>query len=150
MPHDGIIAILEDDGARIELMLPWLNQLLGEYQVVIFQSASRMIQWLTDHLSNVSLISLDHDLPVITVDGDEGGDGRQVADYLTKFPPTCPVIVHSSNVGAAAGIVRVLKDADWPTWQVSPYGDLEWINEWWGPVVKEIRDKGWITPTPKQ
>src|SRR5438105_932342 len=88
------IAILEDDGSRIDAMSPWLQSLVPEFEPVFFTSAGARIDWLKAHLAEASLISLDHDLPVICVDGSEGGTGREVADYLAALPPTCPIIVH--------------------------------------------------------
>jgi hypothetical protein len=115
------IAILEDDSARVRVMQECLELLLPDFQSAIFEAAPKMIAWLADHLADAALISLDHDLPVIRVDGIEGGSGRDVADYLAAIPPTCPVVVHSSNAPAAAGMIRVLSDAGWPVWQVNPY-----------------------------
>lgn len=66
------------------------------------------------------------------------GTGRQVADWLAAVPPTCPVIVHSSNEPCAAGMVATLADAGWPCRRLYPYGDLIWIEEAWAEAVREL------------
>src|SRR5438045_2600017 len=107
------IAILEDSPQRIEAMRQCLSQNLPQVpQVHFFESAYLMIDWLGEYLSEVVLISLDHDLPLRDAIGDSAnfGSGRQVADYLASLPPTCPVIVHSSNQNFAPGMVFALMD----------------------------------------
>ncbi len=108
-----------------------------------------MITWLKDHLPEVVLISLDHDLPVSGATGADFGCGRDVADCLADLSPVCPVIVHSSNMLAAAGMVRVLKDANWPVWQTHPFGDLDWIAQAWRPQVAELIERGWVSQSPR-
>src|SRR5687768_466814 len=93
------VAILEDDAARVLAMRSCLAELLPSVQVVVFDHAERMVEWLDSHLGEVVLISLDHDLPVRRL-GDtmeDCGTGRRVADFLASLQPTCPIIVHSSN-----------------------------------------------------
>ena len=105
----GYVAVLEDDHARIAEMRACLAEVLPGFEPVFFDDAGRMIAWLDDHLGEVVLVSLDHDLP-ITRSADGGvvdcGDGRMVADYLATRTPTCPVIVHTSNHLAAPGVTR--------------------------------------------
>ena len=49
-----------------------------------------MIAWLGEHLGNVALVSLDHDLPLRDHAGKaiDCRTGRQAADYLASVPPT--------------------------------------------------------------
>lgn len=59
-----------------------------------------MIAWLTNNLSSVTLISLDHDLgPNRERKGEvfDPGIGREVVDFLVSQKPTCPVIIHTTN-----------------------------------------------------
>lgn len=83
-----------------------LAESLPAYEVAIFANAQRMIDWLAGHMAAVVLVSLDHDLPIRTPEGlpIDSGTGRQVANYLASRPPTCPVIVHSSNPDSAPGM----------------------------------------------
>ncbi len=93
------VAILEDDQNRITAMRTCLAETLPGIKADFFEDAQEMIAWLSEHLGNVILISLDHDLPLRNREGKtiDCGTGRQVADYLASVSPTCPVIVHSSN-----------------------------------------------------
>lgn len=115
-------------------------------QIVFRDDARAMINWLAQHLGEVILISLDHDLPLRTVDGKsvDCGTGRQVADYLASLPPLCPVIVHSSNDQCAAGMFIALKDAGWPCSRVYPCDDLTWIASAWADRVRQYLREGWI------
>ena len=138
------IAILEDDAPRIETMRHILMELLPQYQPIFFDHATKMIAWLTRHLQEVVLLSLDHDLPINRGSGEDHGCGRDIANHLTTVSPTCPIIVHSSNASAAAGMVRVLGDAGWPVWQVTPFGDLEWVSTAWADQLHQLIDRGWV------
>ena len=90
-----VVAILEDDPARIAAMRACLDELLPGAAAAFFEDAMQMIAWLGRHLGDVVLISLDHDLPLRADRGRtvDCGTGRQVADYLASVPPICPVIV---------------------------------------------------------
>jgi hypothetical protein len=98
-----------------------------------------MISWLTTHLDDVCLLSLDHDLgPNWFRDGAvfDPGIGRDVANFLATRSPQCHVIVHTTNHLAAPGMIGVLEESGWTVSQVVPYGDLEWIGEAW---IREAR-----------
>ncbi len=114
------VAILEDDPNRITAMRACLTETLPGAEVVVFDDARKMIAWLGQNLGEVVLIALDHDLPLRNHEGKaiDCGTGRQVADYLASVPPTCPVIVHSSNNFFAPGMSFALKDAGWPVSRV--------------------------------
>jgi hypothetical protein len=144
------VAILEDDPARVAAMRPHLAAALPNATPVFFEAAAAMIAWLDQHLGEVVLISLDHDLP-IRRDADDSaidcGTGREVADHLAALPPTCPVIVHSSNAPCAAGMVEVLTKAGWPTARVLPYDDLAWVEDDWAARIRQFVREGWIKST---
>lgn len=85
---------------------------LPPHELVAFDNADEMIVWLEDHLGEVALISLDHDLPLMQArDGVrvDAGDGRMVANWLAARTPCCPII-HTSNQNFAPGMMRVLRD----------------------------------------
>ena len=148
MPN--LVAILEDDPDRQAAMRGVLGSILPGHALAFFDDAPGMIVWLADHLPEASLLSLDHDLPLWrSADGElvDAGCGREVADYLTGFPPTCPVIVHSSNAACAEGMVQVLREAGWPTTRVVPDGDAaEWVRDGWAAAIEELVRAGWIMP----
>jgi hypothetical protein len=141
-----VAAILEDDPNRIVAMRACLAETLPGIGVVFFEDAQKMIAWLAEHLGEVVLISLDHDLPLRTQEGRtiDCGTGRQVADYLASVPPTCPVIVHSSNGHCAPGMVFALTDACWPCSCVYPCNDTAWVVGAWADQVRQYAQDGWI------
>ena len=141
------VAILEDNAGRIAEMRECLAELLPRYQHVFFENAYDMVAWFNDHVADVVLISLDHDLPLQAVrDGVEidCGDGRIVADHLATLPPTCPVIVHSSNNTCAMGMLRVLRDAEWPLRRVYPCDDNAWVKNAWADEVRQYILGGFV------
>ena len=142
----GLVAILEDDANRIREMRACLEEVLPGAGVVVFEVAREMIAWLGTQLASVVLISLDHDLPLRADDGQtlDCGSGREVADFLASMPPTCPVIVHSSNNYCAPGMFYALKEGGWPVSRICPMDDLAWIRrDWAARVIRYVRE-GWI------
>ena len=140
------MAILEDDSGRIAAMRTCLAGAWPGVEPVFFGHAQEMIVWLGSNLGNVVLISLDHDLPLRSQHGakTDCGTGRQVADYLASVPPTCPVIVHSSNTSYAPGIYFALQVAGWPCSRVYPCDEHAWIVDSWGEEVRRYVRDGWI------
>jgi hypothetical protein len=113
-------------------------------ELVIFEDAGKMIAWLRANLAKVDLISLDHDLPLRCAAGNRAADcgtGREVADYLSGLPPTCPVIVHSSNDPAASGMYFALTKAGWTCVRVYPSHDTEWITGAWAIEARRGLDR---------
>jgi len=135
-----LIAILEDDAARILAMRQWLAMRYSMYEQVFFGEAAPLIEWLGDHVGETSLISLDHDLepPLGSSPNYDSGTGRDVANFLAAQVPSCPIIIHSTNVPAALGMMFVLQDACWQVQKVLPYEDTLWIKEIWGPMVRQL------------
>ena len=140
------MAILEDDPARIAVMRRCLTSVLSSTKPVFFEHAQQMIVWLGSHLGDVVLISLDHDLPLRSHNGakTDCGTGREVADFLASLPPTCPVIVHSSNEPCAAGMYFALQRAGWPCRRVYPCDDQTWIATAWAEELRRYIRDGWI------
>lgn len=132
--------ILEDNEDRRRAMLAGLRDRFAQYPVRFFATAAEMMWYLRRHIDDVLVIGLDHDLDMVPVTKSallDPGTGRDVADYLATQPPTCPVVIHSTNVAAVIGIEQLLRDAGWQTTRVVPYGDLEWIDEVW---LRALRD----------
>jgi hypothetical protein len=146
------IVILEDNEDRCIAMRSALTDRFSMYEVCRFAEPSATIAYLESNLNNTILISLDHDLELIP-DATNGrcrdpGCGREVADYLAQKPPTCPVIIHTTNGSAAAGMERVLREAGWRTHRVVPSDDLEWIASDW---IRSVRNAivASAKPSPK-
>jgi len=138
------ITILEDDLRRTHEMVRLLQTALPGYEVVVFDGAPDMIEWLRKNLTDVKLICLDHDLGanrIISGEIQDPGTGRDVADYLSTLKPTCPVLIHSSNVMAAPGMLMVLEEAGWCCSSLSPFNDLEWVRACWLDNVRNALSK---------
>jgi hypothetical protein len=134
----NVIAILEDNADRISRMRACLSNSLPEFEQVYFESAPHMRDWLDAHLAEVVLISLDHDLPIDR----DCGTGRDIADYLAGLPPTCPVIVHTSNEYFAPEMMFALSDSGWPVRRVYPHDDHDWVAAGWLNAILEFIDAG--------
>jgi CheY-like chemotaxis protein len=131
------IALLDDDPKRIAAMQKVLSG--NGQEVVYFARAPEMIAWLTEHLHSLHLLSLDHDLgPYEAIPGSAPlpGNGQDVVAMLVQHKPTCPVIVHSSNEYAAAGMIVALRQAGWTVRSVSPIDDELWIESSWASCVR--------------
>ncbi len=129
------IAILEDDLGRIAAMKEWLEDRLPMYEHVFYHSADQMIDWLSQNINRVLIVSLDHDLEPINQANP--GTGRMVADYLGMKKARFPVLMHSTNRHAVTGMKLVLEDAGWECAVVAPYDDLAWIGESWWPTLRQ-------------
>ena len=134
------VAILEDDAERLAQMRICLGQLLPQYECVCFDDSSKMIGWLKEHLPEVVLISLDHDLPMEP----DHGNGRDVADWLSTYSPVCPAIVHTSNEFFAPAMMQVLADCGWHVERVYPHSDHHWVAVGWSQQIREFMQTGWI------
>lgn len=132
--------ILEDNDERRAAMRERLMDRFPQYSVSFFSTAAECVDHLQRHLPGVLAVSLDHDLELIPIGNGrtlEPGTGREVADFLAAQAPSCPILVHSTNAPASVAMIQELEDSGWPVYQVSPYGDLEWISERWFPTLRE-------------
>jgi hypothetical protein len=144
----GVIFILEDNPARLVEMHPVLDRELPSHASQVEDDCAKAIAWLSDHLADVDLISLDHDLDSVPRLGEDAGVdhgcGRGVADYLATQPPTCPVIIHTSNATAGDGMYFALRRAGWPTFRVYPSDHQDWIGEAWADEIRGLKANGWV------
>lgn len=128
------IVILEDDERRRLAMQDCLRDRFHQYEAVFFDDAKEMLTYLRVNLRCALIISLDHDLVSKSQQNGkslDAGTGREVADYLATRPPTCPIIIHSTNSAAGDGMEFLLREANWQTHRVHPFGDLGWISSLW-------------------
>ena len=133
------IAVLEDNEDRIRTMSDRLADKFPFFQRQFFRSAPEAIEWLDRHLATTICLALDHDLEP-AADGSpsyDPGTGRDVADFLVQRRPQCPVVVHTTNVPAGIGMELALAEAGWSVTRITPYSDLQWIDEAWLPLVRE-------------
>src|SRR5664279_3055983 len=101
------ILILDDEPERIQEMTRCIRERISECQLICFDNAPDLINWLTDHLEGLASICLDHDLGPNRLRDEnvfDPGTGRDVADYLSTQTPICPIIIHTSNSLAAPGM----------------------------------------------
>jgi hypothetical protein len=139
------IVVLEDDQRRVDAMRDRLADRFYQFEHVFFDSAAELKQYLEKHLSEVIALSLDHDLE-LKVDSagmtHDAGTGREVADYLARQKPICPVIIHSTNEFGALGMEGVLQEAGWQTCRVTPFDDLQWVHDSWFPTIRRAIVRG--------
>lgn len=128
------ILILEDNQDRRSAMQACLRDRFHQYETVFFENAKEMEAFLETNLSTALIISLDHDLELLAEHNGtilDPGTGRDVADFLATQPPSCPIIIHTTNSAAGDGMEFMLREAHWETHRVHPWGDLEWIQAQW-------------------
>jgi hypothetical protein len=134
------IVILEDNSERRAEMQACIQSRFHQYEIKFFATSHSMIGYLRDHLDDALCIALDHDLePEVDESGAmvDAGIGRDVADYLAQQAPVCPVVIHTTNVPAAAGMEMVLQESNWKTYKVLPHDDLEWIATDWFRAMRQ-------------
>ena len=132
-----LILILEDNKDRIRNFKSAVKSLGGNFSERIWFDASNMIKDLPTVLNQACLISLDHDLnPQPNVIADPG-TGLEVAEFLAKHSPVCPVLIHSTNYEKAWSMHNELRFAGWLVDRVGPIGD-DWIQCLWLPKVKSL------------
>lgn len=139
--NTATIAILEDDPRRVRTMRRLLQRRFPALRIEVCDNAPDMIAWLRANRSTAVLIALDHDLgPDRESDGYrfDPGTGRDVTDFLATVPPSCPVVIHSTNSLAVPGMELVLADAGWTTSRIVPFDDLAWIRREWLPEVRRL------------
>lgn len=135
-----MLALLDDSPDRLSAMLEAAAGWRPEVGVRAFDNAPEMIEWLGGHLRDCTLISLDHDLgPSREIGGErrDPGTGRDVADFLARQAPACPVVVHTSNNLARVGMEFALKDSGWKVLHAYPGPDLSWVATSWLATVRE-------------
>jgi hypothetical protein len=133
-----LIGILEDESRRTETMRQAIETTIPGATLHFVDNAPEMIQWFTENLDQVALLSLDHDLDAVArpeARQFDPGTGRDVVDFLVTRAPTCPVILHSSNSEAVYGMKSALEEAGWRTERVVPFADLAWVDEEWLPKL---------------
>lgn len=104
----------------------------------VWRNAGYMITELPSLLGEATLISLDHDLYKYDDSEPDPGSGRDVANYLATFPPSCPIIVHSTNTDAAWGMYNELTNAMWRVHLVHHLDEAGWIRDEWLPLAEKL------------
>ena len=110
-------------------------------EIRIWRIASQMIQELPAVLSGATLLSLDHDLYKQNESDPDPGCGRDVANYLAKQKPLCPVIIHSTNTNAAWGMHNELMSAGWNVEIIHHLDEADWIETRWLALAYKLTNK---------
>ncbi len=132
------IVILEDDARRIAAMREVLAAGFADHPLFLLWDAPKMIAWLRLHLAEVALLSLDNDLIDPEGVSVELGEGRDVADFLAGLAPSFPVVLHTSNSGAAITMSETLRESGWSVSRVAPVDDLAWIPGPWARRIGQL------------
>lgn len=139
-----MIFILEDNASRLAAMLAVLADLFPTLPVHTEPSAPAAIAWLTANQPHLLLICLDHDLLPLTPAHPDPGTGRDVANHLTTQPPTCPIIIHTTNTPAGDGMFFALQQAHWPVFRVYPHNHDAWVPTDWRSTLQSLRTQSWL------
>ncbi len=115
------LVLLEDTPGRVRVVEAWLGG-RDDVELVHYARARELIAWLEEHLSEAALISLDYHLGGA---GPGAGSGFDVALWLGRQTPTCPVIVHTSDTTAATYVCDALVTGGWTT-VASPFASDTW------------------------
>lgn len=133
--------ILEDNATRMERFQEAANQSRLIPTLRLWRNAGHMIAELPSLLGEATLISLDHDLYKYDDSEPDPGSGRDVANYLSTLPPSCPIIVHSTNTDAAWGMYNELTGAKWRVHLVHHLDEPEWIRDKWLSLAEKLASK---------
>ena len=97
-----------------------------------------MLGLIQSRLSESFAISLDHDLYVSGID--DPGDGLQIAAHLSSLPPSCPVIIHTSNSDKSRQMQGMLESEGWDVRLAGAIGE-NWIESDWITEVASAYNK---------
>lgn len=131
------ILILEDNDERIAAFQRTVAGFGDGFELKVWRAAPSMIAECEAYFPTTTLISLDHDLnpmPEATVDP---GTGLDVAVFLCRFVPVCPVVVHSSNTERVYSMLNEFRFVGWKAERVGPIGD-NWIESTWLRIAREL------------
>jgi hypothetical protein len=148
------IVILEDNLDRQTEMAACLADRFPQFDVELFVNSHELVEFLGEtDLRSIALISLDNDLELIpAANGSliDPGDGVEVASWLSRRPPACPVIVHTTNTLAGDRMMELLDASDWQAARVVPYDDTAWVHEIWRRAVRDAIVEAASYPTTRQ
>ena len=128
------IMILEDNEDRIRAF----ERAVGsDFRLRLWRDAPTMIAECGGELADTCLISLDHDLVPASVESPDPGTGLEVAEFLSRRQPVCPVILHTSNHERRWSMHNEFRFAGWSVEIVPPIGD-DWIQISWLPKARAL------------
>ena len=131
----NLILMLEDEFERLLRFEAVLSQLGDDVEWRHWRTAPDFIEGFKSADRTPALICLDHDLFTDHPDEPDPGDGRDVTEFMATQPPSCHVIIHSSNSHAADSMLFALLDAQWDVEKIAPLGK-RWIEDYWWLTAK--------------
>ena len=133
--------VLEDNPKRTEAFQNAAKLFGKSEEVRIWRIAAQMIQELPGLLPGATLLSLDHDLYKQDESDPNPGCGRDVANFLARQKPLCPVIIHSTNTDAAWGMHNELTSAGWEVEIIHHLDEADWIEVRWLALAQKLTAK---------
>ena len=130
--------ILEDNPNRAAAFENAAKLCRQPEEIRIWRIAAQMIEELPKVLPGATLLSLDHDLYKQSEGDPDPGCGRDVANYLARQKPFCPVIVHSTNTDAAWGMYNELTSTGWQVQIIHHVDEADWIKTRWLALAQEL------------
>jgi CheY-like chemotaxis protein len=134
------LLVLEDNAERIAAFEAVLPDLGSDWQMRVWRDAPTMLVECAKYFSETHLISLDHDLNPQPGTAVDPGTGLEVATFLARHHPICPVIIHSTNSDRAWSMYNELHFAGWTVERFGPIGD-DWFRKIWLPKARELLAK---------
>ncbi len=135
---ERVLLVLDDDRVRLAGFDRILPSLGTDWTLRTWRDAGSMLAAIEAVLDQAQLISLDHDLYRDSPSDPDPGCGRMVADFLSRHPPVCPVVLHSTNTEAAWGMFNALSSAGWAVAIVHHLNEDGWIEARWLPVARSV------------
>jgi ADP-ribosylglycohydrolase len=133
------LILLEDSADRLRSFESAVSQLGPGYRLRVWRDARQLMAECHGALSDVALISLDHDLTKEHPDSPDPGDGLKVAAFLARLPNLCPVILHTSNTDRVWSMHNEFRFGGWEAEHVTPLG-TDWITRSWLPMARKLLD----------
>ena len=131
------ILILEDDAGRIAGFEAAVATLGPGFRLWLWRDAPTMLAECRPALARACLISLDHDLAPKPGGPANPGTGLEVAEFLGRQPPVCPVLIHTSNSERRWTMHKAFRAGHWRVGVVLPAGD-QWSPLSWRPRARAL------------
>lgn len=132
-----MVLMLEDNAERIERFTATLRRLDAALELRTWRNAWTMIREVDLLLPGARLLCLDHDLEPEEGNPEDPGTGWDVTRHLVIFPPTCPVIIHTSNGERGTWMEGEFDLAGWKYHRIAPLGN-DWIEQDWRRLVRRL------------
>ncbi len=130
------VLILEDEEDRVLGFKSVVASLGQDFKVRFWSDAPSMIAEAPICFAGACLISLDHDLQAMGEQADPG-TGLDVAEFLSLYPPVCPVILHTTNLDGRLAMQNRLRAGKWTVATVLPR-EIDWIQTSWLPLARKL------------